>query len=349
MPENSRGNEMKAIQVPGAFVQLGCRAIAIAALFLTSPSVTSASAQTLLKVAHDSPLASPYHVAAEWFEKEVERKTDGRVTVQIFPNAQLGDEETLFNGLKIGSVDVLYIATAPISGSVPEVDLFSLPFIFKDVDQALRVANGPLADPIEAKIEGASGAKLVAWASWGDRDMWNSVRPIKTVEDLRGLKMRTQQSAIQRDTYTALGAQPTPMAYSELFTALQTGVVDGADNGPLDIEQSKFYQVTKYISLTRHFILLNAVLVSKGSLAKLDSKDQAVIIEAARASADIMTNEAKQQGQAALSSLRKRGLEIFEIDEAERERFITRVQQVYDENANRVGGMDLIKKVLASR
>jgi TRAP-type C4-dicarboxylate transport system substrate-binding protein len=178
--------------------------------------------------------------------------------------------------------------------------------------------------------------------------MWNSVRPIKTLADVKGLKMRTQQSPLQQDTYAALGAQPTPMSFGELFTALQTGVVDGADNGPLDVESSKFYQVTKYLSLTRHFILLNPILVSDGFLAKLSAEDQAVVMEAARASADIVTDKAKEQNEAALVSLKDKGLEIFEIDDAERAKFVAQVQSVYEKNAGKVGGMDLIKQVLAA-
>jgi tripartite ATP-independent transporter DctP family solute receptor len=300
---------------------------AIAAAILTSGPAT---AQTVLKVGHDSPLDFPYQPAAEWFKQQVEEKTQGRVTVQIFPNAQLGDEDTMINGLKIGSVDVVYLSTAPLSASVPEIDLFSLPFLFKDVDQALRVANSTLVDPLEEKIGAAVGARVAGWASVGDRDMWNSVRPIKTVEDVKGLKMRTQQSALQQDTYAALGAQPTPMSFSELFTALQTGVVDGADNGPLDIESSKFYQVTKYLSLTRHFILLNPILVSDSFLAKLSPEDQTVVMDAAHASADIVTSKAKEQNEAALTSLKDKGLEIFDIDDAERAEFVAQVQSVYE-------------------
>jgi tripartite ATP-independent transporter DctP family solute receptor len=305
-------------------------------------------AQTLLKVGHDSPLDFPYHPAAEWFKQEVEAKTEGRISVQIFPNAQLGDEEAMINGLRIGAVDVLYLSQASLSPSVPELGLLNLPFIFKDVDQALRVANGPLVDPIEEKITAAVGAKVAGWASVGDRYMWNSVRPIKTVEDVKGLKMRTAQSAVQQDTYAALGAQPTPMSFTEIYTALQTGVVDGADTALLDVETGKFYQVTKYLSMTRHVIQLNLVLVSEGFLAKLSPEDQAVVMEAAGASADIVTSKSKEQNEMAMTSLKEKGLEIFEIEDAEREKFVAQVQSVYSKNADVVGGMALIEQVLAS-
>lgn len=312
--------------------------------------VAPAQAQTPLtmKLGHDSPIDFPYQPAAEWFKKELESKSNGRIKVQIFPDAQLGDESAMLNGLSIGSVDAMYLSTAPISESVKEIDLFSLPFLFKDVDQALRVANGPVGKSLEAKMAPALKAQTIGWASVGERDMWNSKRPIKTVADLKGLKMRVQQSAIQKDTYAALGAQATPMSFSELFTALQTGVVDGADNGPLDIEASKFYQVTKYLSLTRHFILLTPMLVSDKFLAQVSPQDKALILDLGKQSLQIVTDEAKKQNETALTKLKTQGLQIFEISDADRQQLVSLVKPVYSSNADRVGGMNLIEQVLGT-
>jgi tripartite ATP-independent transporter DctP family solute receptor len=318
------------------------------ALMLFAAAAVPASAQSTitLKLGHDSPVDFPYQTAAEYFKQQVEAKTAGRVQVQIFPNAQLGDEGTMVTGLKIGSVDAMYTSIAPISESVKEIDLFNLPFLFKDVDHALRVANGPVGDALRQKIEPAIGAVVAGWGSVGERDMWNSKHPIKTVADLKGLKMRTQQSAIQEDTYAALGAQPTPMPFSELFTALQTGVVDGADNGPLDVEGSKFYQVTKYLSLTRHFIVVRPMLISSKTLAKLSPEDRTIVLQAAKDSAKVMAEKTKAQNDAALDTLKEHGLQIFTISDSNREAFVAAVKDVYVKNADRVGGVDLLKQAM---
>jgi tripartite ATP-independent transporter DctP family solute receptor len=300
--------------------------------------------QVNLKVGHDSGIDFPYQAGAEFFKKEVEEKTQGRVKVDIFPNAQLGDEGTMVAGLKIGSVDAVFTSTAPVSEFVQEIDILNLPFLFKDIDHSLRVANGPVGDALKAKIDPLVSGVVAGWGSIGERDMWNSKHPIKTLADLKGLKMRTQQSAIQKDTYAALGAQPTPMPFSELFTALQTGVVDGADNGPIDILSEKFYEVTKYLTLTQHFIVLVPMLVSDKALAKLTPEDKAVVLAAAKESTRVMSDEAKKQNEGAIDKLKGQGLEVFTLSDADRKAFVDAVQDVYKANGERLGAADLIKQ-----
>jgi tripartite ATP-independent transporter DctP family solute receptor len=321
-------------------------AIGLMAVGCGAGSSSGSGSSVTMKLAHDSPLDFPYQVAAVWFKQQVEAKTNGRVKVQIYPNAQLGDEETMTNGLKIGSVDGIYLSTAPLTASTPEVDLFSLPFLFKDVDHAIRVLNGPVGDQIKTKVQSAIGAQLVGWGSVGERDMWNSKRPIKTIADLKGLKMRTQKSQIQIDTYTALGAQATPMSFSDLFTGLQTGVVDGADNGPIDIEGSKFYQVTKYVSLTRHFILIAPMVISDKFLAKLSAGDRQIVLDIGKQSVPLVTADAKKQNLAAITQLKGQGLQFFDISASDHQAFVNAVQSVYTNNASKLGGMPLIQQVL---
>lgn len=299
-----------------------------------------------MKLGHDSPLDFPYQYAAEAFKTEVEKNTNGHVKVQIYPNAQLGDEGTMVNDLKVGAVDGVYTSTAPLTQSVPQLDIVSLPFIFKDVDQALRVMNGPIGRSLSSKIDAATGAQIVGWASVGERDMWNSKHPIQSVADMQGLKMRVQQSQIQEDTYAALGAQATPIPFSELYTALQTHVVDGADNGPLDIESSKFYQVTKYVTFTRHFILLTPMLISDKFLAKLSSSEKTAVLSAAKDTIGVVTNIAKEQNSSDVDQLKSQGLQFIELSDSARAEFVSKVQTVYTKNADRVGGMTLINQVL---
>ena len=322
----------------------GATIFALSLLIASGPS----HAQTLLKFGHDSPTDIPYHAAAEYFKERVERETSGRVTVQIFPNAQLGDEATLVSGLALGSVDITITSIAPISELVPEVELYNLPFLFRDVDHAVGVANGDVGQALKEKIEPAILGKVVAWGSLGERDMWNSQRPIATVADLKGLKMRIQQSATQQQTYEALGALPTPIPFTELYTALQTGVVDGADNGPLDV-LSGFYQVTKYLTLTRHFIVLNPVMISDKALARLDDADREIVLAALTDSADVLTEDTKAKTAEAVEQLRANGLEISDLTPENRRAFIDAVAGVFDTSADRVGGRAVIDSVLATQ
>lgn len=318
--------------------------LAAGLIFAMSP----ARAQVLLKVGHDSPTDIPYHVAAEYFKERVERETAGRVTVQIFPNAQLGDEATLVSGLRLGSVDVAITSIAPISELVPEVELYNLPFLFRDVEHAVSVANGKIGDVLKTKIEPAIAGRVVAWGSLGERDMWNSKRPIKGAADLKGLKMRIQQSATQQQTYEALGALPTPIPFTELFTALQTGVVDGADNGPLDV-LSGFHQVTKYLTLTRHFIVLNPVMISDKALGRLGDADRTIVLTALADSAQVLTKDTVAKTEEAIKKLQTLGLEIIELTPESRAGFIAAIQGVLENNASRVGGRAIIEDVLAGQ
>jgi tripartite ATP-independent transporter DctP family solute receptor len=320
--------------------------LAAVALIVYGSMCCSATAQAVMKLGHDSPLDSPFEVAAEWFKHQVESKSNGRVKVQIFPNAQLGDESTMINGLKIGSVDALYTSSGPISQSVNEVDLLSLPFLFKDGDQALRAVNGRIGEVLNPKIESALAAKVAGWGFTGERDMWNGKRPIKTIADLKGLKMRIQQSAVQKDTYEALGALATPISYGELYTSLQTGVVDGADNGPADVEEDKFYQVTKYMTLTRHFLILVPMLISDKFLATLSPDDQKLVLDLGKQSGQILTDAASKKNAEALEKLKTQGLQVFELSDADRKAFVDAVQSVYKKNADHVGGQALVETAM---
>ncbi|HKX08683.1 MAG TPA: TRAP transporter substrate-binding protein [Stellaceae bacterium] len=318
------------------------------ALVAVAGTTAAAEAQVVMKFAHGDQPGAPTALssASEWFKQQVESKTEGRVKVQIYPSNQLGDEMVAMNGLKLGAVDATYIVFAPITSAVPEVDIFSLPFLFKGVDQALRAANGPIGEYLKPKIEAAIAAKVACWASQGERDMWDSKRPIHAMADLKGLKMRVMQSPVQVDAYTALGAAPTPMPFGEVFTALQTGVIDGADAGPADVENEKFYQVTKYLTLTQHNFLVNPMLISDGFLAKLSPQDQQLVLTLAVQSCDIVTSVSKKENAEYLEKLKTQGIQVFDFSDADRKAFIAAMQPVYDKAAPKVGGMDLIKKAM---
>lgn len=301
-----------------------------------------------LKLGHDSPMNHPYQVGAELFKKEVEANTNGRVKVKIFPNAQLGDEGTMLNGLKVGSVDVLFTSTQPISQSVQEVELFALPFIFRDVDTALKVANGSVGKGLAEKIEPAVGGKILGWGTLGERDMWNSKRPIHSPADVRGLKMRIQSSKIQEATYKAFGGLPTPVPFTDLFTSLQTHVVDGADPGPVDIEALKFYQVAKYLTLTRHFLEMVPLIISQKTFDKLSQSDKVAVTKAGKDAVDAEIQALKSAQDTSLATIKSKGMQVVDLTDAERQAFIDKANPVYDQFASQIGGRAKIDEVLAA-
>lgn len=306
-----------------------------------------AMAQTVtLKVAHDSPTSHPYHEAATAFKKQVEHHTEGRVKVDIYPAAALGSEAELISGLQFGAVDVAFTSSGPLTEINREMELFSLPFLFRDAADALRVANGDIGADLSKSLSPAIGARIVAWGSLGERNIWNSRRPVKTLADLKGLKIRVQQSAVQQDTFAALGALPTPMPYGELYTSLQTGVVDGADNGPVDVVGDKFTEVTRYMTMTRHFQVLVPVMISERAISRISEADRQLVLDALAASAKVVTQATERQTVEAMAAIRAAGIGVSELSAQDRDAFVQAVQPVYDKNAARVGGRERIERIL---
>jgi tripartite ATP-independent transporter DctP family solute receptor len=298
-----------------------------------------------MKLGSDSPASNPITLAFEVMKKEVESKSEGRLKATIFPDAQLGDETAMTNGLKIGSVDALWGSTGVQSASVPELGLFDLFFLFRDLDHMLRFANSPAGATFKAKIEAAVGGEVLGWGTAGTRNMWNSKRPIKTVQDLKGLKMRVQASRIQQEQYAALGALPTPIAFPEVYTALQTGVVDGGDIGVADMLSVRLYEVTKYMTLTRHFFINGPLLFSKRFIQQLGKQDQEIVREAGRkaVAADIQLNN--EQEVSGIEHMKAKGLQVFEMDKQSRDELARLVEPIHAKHAAEFGGAALLKQI----
>lgn len=300
----------------------------------------------VMKLATDVPLGHPFNNGFEAWAEQIESGTEGRVKATLYPNAQLGGEEDMTNGLKIGAVDGMFSSPGVITPYVPEVGVVDLPFLFRDIDHLIRATNGPFAKRYQAKVEDAIGADILGWRTVGSRDMWNNSRPIKVPADVEGLKMRTQTSRIQQAIYLSLGALPTPIPFVEIYTAVQTGVVDGADVGMADILAVKFYEVARYMSLTRHVYIAVPLYVSRKFLATLTPHDQDVVRETGLNVLDIMQDSVKQQDAEGLEFLRKAGMQITE--DVDREAFAAKTDVVIQENSKDLGGLELIEAMRAA-
>jgi tripartite ATP-independent transporter DctP family solute receptor len=313
----------------------------LAGVDLLAPS--KASAQTVtMRLGSDSPMADEHNVGFVKLKEEVESKTNGRIKVVIFPDAQLGSNEAMNNAMKAGTLDGVMTDVASLSVAVPEMDIFSLPFLFTNTAHVLRAANGSVGSKLKPKIEEAFKCAVLGWGTDGSRNMWNSKRPIRTPDDLKGLKMRVQSSPIQKDTYAAFGALPTPIAFGELYTALQTGVVDGADPSVVDMLSLKFYQVTKYLTLTNHFSIINILAVGQAFLSKLSPADQEIVRQAGKRGAEAQAKATLDAEASGLTDLKTKGIQVFEM--ADPKAFVAKVEPVYAADADKVGGKALIEE-----
>jgi tripartite ATP-independent transporter DctP family solute receptor len=305
----------------------------------------SAKADTItMRVGSDSPIDAPHSLSVVRLKESVEKLTDGRIKVEIFPNSQLGDSTAMTTSVKSGTLDGVVTAASNLALSVPSADVLNLPFLFKDALQELHAANGEVGAKLKPRLEASFNCEVVGWATDGARNMWNGKRPIRKPEDLQGLKMRgAAASKILRDTYLALGAIPTPLAYSETYTGLQTGVLDGGDMPVIDMLEFKIYQVTKYLTLTRHFSPPVAFIVGKRFLGRLSPADQQIVRDSARIGADEHVKAVLAKEAAALEELKARGMQVFEMED--RNAFVAKVQSVLAEATARVGAdmMDLAR------
>jgi len=298
----------------------------------------------VLKVAHNGPEKHPFQKGYERFKEVLEAETGGVVEVQIFPNAQLGTEEEATQMVQLGLIAASASSTAGgLSTSVQEAELFNLPFIFRDLEHCYRVLDGPVGQWLARNIEEKLDCVVLGYWFSGIRNVWNRKRPVLHPDDLRGIKIRVMASPILVETFNALGAQATPMAFGELYSALQMGVVDGAETDHLDLLYEKFHEVTKYVSYTNHMFLVITLIFSKKVYDKLPPSVQAAVLKAGQASVSAEREAMDALTDSALAELKELGLEFYEVDKS---LFRDKVEQVYRNNAAKVGGMAIIEQVI---
>ena len=282
-----------------------------------------AAEDVTLRVASVTGPSHIHNVSLRWFADRIAARDVG-LTIQVLDGGQLGGERDYIEGMMLGSIQMAQVSTAPISGFIPEFDLFSLPYLFRDTNQFKNVVSGPVGENFGKLLE-ARGIKVLAWFDNGYRNVFNKVRPIVTPEDMNGLKIRVMESPLMVNTVNAMGGSATPMSYSELYTALEQGVLDGGENAAGNVLNDKFYEVSGYYSLTKHF---GVVAISLKAWNQLSSEQQAVLTEEAAALQDYEIQLSTEAGASALEELKAKGMKINEVDVAA---FRDRMGPVYED------------------
>ncbi len=276
----------------------------------------AAQAQQSIVVGHALSPDSHYGIGAQAFIDTLTELSGGEFTGEQAPAGQLGGERDMIEGLQIGSLDVVVTSTGPLGNFVPEVYVLDLPFLFRDYDHARTVLDGEIGQELLDKI-GENDLVGLAWTENGFRHVTNSQRAVNTPEDLAGLKLRTMENRVHMEAFGDMGASPTPMAFPELFTALQQGVVDGQENPITVISASKFWEVQKYVSLTGHVYSPAVILASPILFDGLTEEQQGWFREAATASAAATRAEVNRLEDAGVALLRENGMEVTtDIDKA---------------------------------
>jgi len=307
---------------------------ALAALALGLGLALPAGAADSLRINIALAQNSHYGVAIDTFAREVERRTNGRYKVQTFYSSALGAERESVEAVQLGTLDLTLTSTGPLPNFVPEIAILDIPFLFRDYAHARAVLDGPIGQELLAKFPD-KGLIGLAWAENGFRHMTNSKRPVNGPDDLRGLKMRTMENPIHIEAYRQFGILPTPMAFSEVFTALQQGTVDGQENPLSVIEAAKLDQVQKYLTLTGHVYSAAVFLMNKARWDSLSEADKKAFLEAAKEGVKADRARVDEDERKAVADLRAKGMIVAEnVDKA---KFQAALSPAYADFAKRFG------------
>jgi tripartite ATP-independent transporter DctP family solute receptor len=271
--------------------------------------MNAASAQTVLKLGYATSATSHYAVGSTVFCDEIEKGTQGRYKCQQFPNSSLGGEREMIEAVQLGTLDLVNTSTGPVGNFVPEVKIVDIPFLFRDYDHARKVMDGPIGQDILTKFP-SKGLVALAWTENGFRHMTNSKHAIVKPADAAGLKMRTMENKVHMDGYKAFGIQPTPMAFPEVFGALQQGTVDGQENPIPVILASKFSQVQKHLSLTGHVYSPGLLITSPRLMNKLSDADKKVFLDAGQKAKVAQRKKVNDDENSGIAQLEKDGMTV---------------------------------------
>ena len=269
-----------------------------------------------IKFAHAGSATHPYSVGINVLTPILEKKSGGAVKLQVFCCAQLGSERELAEGVRLGTINMTSVAAeGALPAWVPELQAFGLPFIIRDREHIYKVLDGPVGKELESKLN-AQGFVVLGWWELGFRNMTSKDRPIRTPEDLKGLKMRVQEAKVWLGLMRALGAIPTPIPFGELYNALQQGVVDGQENPIVTITSMKFYEVQKQVGLTEHTYTALPVLASKKWWDTLKPGQREVIAASVKESVPLQRKAVGGQVDEGIAFLKTQGVTINAVDKA---------------------------------
>ena len=316
------------------FLALCLSIVMILALATATASAAPASDVITLRASHSCADTHPYHLGLQKFAELVDEKTDGAVKIDIFPSAQLGDERANIEDLQMGTLDIAVSSTGPLGNFVEDFLILDLPFLFSGYEHAHKVLDGEIGQALIKKLDDIG---VVGGAFWenGFREMTNSKHPIESAADCAGLKLRCMENQVHMDAFSALGMDPTPMAWSKVFTALQQGVIDGQENPIAVIYSQKVYEAGQNnLAITNHVYSPSLILFSKSVFSKLDPAYQTALMEAAQEAADYERSCCEDNEAEQIAEMEELGVQVTYPDVSE---FQAAMGPVYEKYAAQFG------------
>lgn len=310
-------------------------------------STTTVGDVITLRMAHDLPQDSAYHVGALAFAESASEMSGGRIEIEVFPDAQLGDARAMLDGMQTGSVDIAPLGTGFMSGVIPEIQFVDLPFLWDNASHAYGVLDGDQVSQIMEPLFQNQGLVQLAWWELGWRQLTNNVRSVTVPEDLEGIKLRVPESPLYLAAWETTPANVTPLDFAELYNALEQGVVDGQEN-PLNLINSvRFYEVQDFLTLTNHAYSAAALVISQETWDALDADLQGALLMAAEASSDAQRNAASGADDEYLQTITDFGVDVTQLDAAGTMAFRELMSEAWTIYLDSVGavGQDLLDAV----
>lgn len=296
----------KATFFRGGLLALGLAALAPAAALAESVSI---------RLGHVLPESHSWHKAATGFAEDVKARTEGRVQIDVYPSGQLGSEKEVIEGLQFGSVQAGLIGSGSFQSIEPRVGIIEMPYAWSSREQAFAALDGELGAALAGMLED-KGLKVIGWWENGFRNITNNTRPIETPADLEGLKIRVTPDKVRLATFEGLGAEPAPLSFGELYSALQQGLFDAQENPLAIIHSASFFEVQKYVSLSEHIWGAATLTLSNQVWNKLSQEDQAIVAEAAAEWGGKQRAMVAEANDALIAQLKAEGMEFNTVDKA---------------------------------
>ena len=324
------------------FIKIGA-GLGAAGLATGFASPARAQAKMVFKASDVQPAGYPTVAATENLGKKLAEATNGRLSVQMYPSMQLGGEKETIEQTQIGAIQLLRVSAGTMGPIVDDINVVNMPFLFKSIAHSEKMMDGPIGQELLDKITASPNANLVAlcWMNSGARSLYNSKHPIKSIEDIKGLKFRVIGNPIFIEMMNSLGGNGVAMGYDQVFSALQTGVIDGAENNPPSYVFSNHYTAAKYYSLTEHLVIPEVLVFSKRAWANLSADDQNLLKKFAREAQFEERVLWKQYEQQAMEKAKAAGCQIVEI--ADKTPFQNAVKPVWDKYGPKY--QDMIKRI----
>jgi tripartite ATP-independent transporter DctP family solute receptor len=320
---------------------------AAAAAVIGSPGLSFGQGKTVLKASDVHPLGYPTVEAVERLGKKLEQQTSGRYSVQMFPSMQLGGEKEALEQAQVGALAFARVSVGVVGPLVDELNVFNMPFVFRNITHMRAVIDGPIGTELLGKITNNPQTRLIGlcWMDGGARSVYNKVRPIRSPDDLKGLKIRMMGNPLFVDTMNAMGGNGISMGMDQVYNAMSTGVVDGAENNPPSYDSFNHYPIAKNYTLTEHLIIPEILVFSKRTWDSMSKADQETLMKLSKEAQLEQRKLWDERTEVSMKKIKDAGINVISLSAAEKQKFQDSVKPVWDKYGGKYA--DLVKRIQA--